>query len=334
VRAYYNDSDPYCCEWLENLVAAGEIAQGDVDRRPIEDVSGDDLRGYGRVHLFAGIGGWDLALRLAKWPDDAPVWTGSCPCQPFSSAGRQLGATDPRHMWPHMLRLIRECRPQRVFGEQVATAIRHGWLDGVCADLETVGYAVGACVLGAHSVSAPHRRQRLWWVADAERGSVRAGGCGAIEGQERALQGTESERQRVRLVAGASRSDERCSVAHGIREGLQRGRGDAISLGYPRAERTGGQWGAAWLHCEEGRFRRVEPTVLPVAYGLPKRLASVRARLGNVAGDARRAFDGARKYRAGAIHGYGNAIVPQVAAEFIGAYMEVAADRADEEDAE
>lgn len=330
MRAYYNDSDPYCCEWLENLVAAGEIAQGDVDRRPIEDVSGDDLRGYGRVHLFAGIGGWDIALRLAKWPDDAPVWTGSCPCQPFSSAGRQLGATDPRHMWPHMLRLIRECRPQRVFGEQVANAIRHGWLDGVCADLETVGYAVGACVLGAHSVSAPHRRQRLWWVADAERSHFRGKGCRQDAATASGVQGTDGERERLRLDAGAV--GERVGDAHltGLRE-PERCFSFSTQHASTQCASADGHWGDTWIECTDGTVRRAEYGICPVAHGLPIRLASVRARLGEVGGDARRSFRGARRYRRGSLRGYGNAIVPQVAAEFIMAYMESAADRADEE---
>ena len=168
-RAYYNELDPCAAGWLRALIADGHIAQGDVDERSIADVSPADLVGYTQCHFFAGIGGWSYALRLAGWPDDRPCWTGSCPCQPYSAAGKGRGAADPRNLWPVWLPLIRECRPVRVFGEQVASAIGHGWLDAVSADLEAEGYTIGATVLGAHSVGAPHIRQRLYWVSHAER---------------------------------------------------------------------------------------------------------------------------------------------------------------------
>ena len=87
MTAYYNEHDAYAAAWLRNLIAAGHIAAGDVDARDIQDVTPDDLTGYTQCHFFAGLGGWSYALRLAGWPDDRPVWTGSCPCQPFSTAG-------------------------------------------------------------------------------------------------------------------------------------------------------------------------------------------------------------------------------------------------------
>lgn len=167
MSAYYNEFDPKAAAWLRELIKEGHIADGDVDTRSITEVQPDDLEGYGQVHFFAGIGGWSLALRLAGVPDTDPVWTGSCPCQPYSSAGKQKGKEDHRHLWPDMFRLVRQRRPARVFGEQVAAAIGHGWLDGVFADMEGEGYACGAVVLGAHSVGAPHIRQRVFWVSDA-----------------------------------------------------------------------------------------------------------------------------------------------------------------------
>src|SRR5437879_4731102 len=87
MTCYYNDSDPFVCAWLRKLIAARLIPAGDVDERPIQEVSPEDVRGYTQAHFFAGIGGWAYALRLAGWPDDRPVWTGSAPCQPFSIAG-------------------------------------------------------------------------------------------------------------------------------------------------------------------------------------------------------------------------------------------------------
>lgn len=167
MAAYYNEVDPYCVAWLRNLIAAGMIAPGDVDERSIEDVRPDDLRGYRQAHFFAGVAGWSYALRLAGIPDDRPIWSGSCPCQPFSAAGKGAGFADERHLWPAFFHLIRECRPKRVVGEQVASNL--AWLDLVQADVEAEGYTFAAVDLCAASVSAPHIRQRLYWVADAQR---------------------------------------------------------------------------------------------------------------------------------------------------------------------
>lgn len=165
--AFYNEHDPRTAEWLRELIRAGRIATGIVDTRDIQHIQEEDLGVFTQVHLFAGIGGWSLALRLAGWPDDRPVWTGSCPCNPFSLAGKGRAFDDSRHLWPSMLSLIRQHRPHTVFGEQVARAIEHSWLDIVASDLEGEEYAVGSVVLGAHSTKAPHIRQRLYWVADA-----------------------------------------------------------------------------------------------------------------------------------------------------------------------
>ena len=82
MATYYNEIDPQAAQWLRNLIAAGHLPDGDVDTRSIEDVHPHEIRGYTQAHFFAGIGGWPLALRLAGWPDDRPVWTGSCPCFP------------------------------------------------------------------------------------------------------------------------------------------------------------------------------------------------------------------------------------------------------------
>ena len=171
---YYNEMDPHAAAWLRELIAAGLIAPGVVDERSIRDVSPDDVVGFTQCHLFAGIGTWSYALRQAGWPDDRPVWTGSCPCQPFSVAGRRLGTSDDRHLWPEMYRLIRECRPDVVFGEQVAGRGGLAWLDLVAADLEDAGYAVGALCAPACGFGAPHIRLRLYWVADAEYAERRA----------------------------------------------------------------------------------------------------------------------------------------------------------------
>ena len=166
MSAYYNENDPYAAQWLRNLISAGAIAAGDVDERSIKEVQANDLKGYDRCHFFAGIGGWDLALNLAGW-GDAPVWTGSCPCQPFSGAGLRKGAADERHLWPALYRLVAECEPATVFGEQVGSPLGREWLAAVRLDLEDLGYACGGADLCAAGVGAPHIRQRLFWVADS-----------------------------------------------------------------------------------------------------------------------------------------------------------------------
>lgn len=165
-RAYYNEIDPSAAAWLRELIKHGQIAPGDVDERSIEDVCPADLLGYTQCHFFAGIGVWSYALRLAGWPDDRPVWTGSCPCQPFSAAGQGKGFSDERHLWPTLFHLIEVCGPERVFGEQVAGKDGLGWLDLVQADLEAVGYTCGAVPFPAAGIGAPHIRERLYWVAD------------------------------------------------------------------------------------------------------------------------------------------------------------------------
>lgn len=152
-RAYYNEIDPFAAQWLRNLIAGGHVAPGDVDERSIVDVRPDDLTGYSQCHFFAGIGIWSAALRDAGYRDSDHVWTGSCPCQPFSAAGQRGGFADERHLWPAFFHLIEQCRPAKVFGEQVASPAGLQWLDLVSADLEGARYAVGAADLCAAGVA-------------------------------------------------------------------------------------------------------------------------------------------------------------------------------------
>ncbi|MBX3017961.1 MAG: DNA cytosine methyltransferase [Bdellovibrionaceae bacterium] len=170
--AYYNENDPKAAAWLRELIKNGHIAQGEVDDRDIRDVTPADLAGFTQHHFFAGIGIWSYALRLAGWPDDRPVWTGSCPCQPFSAAGKGAGFADERHLWPAWHWLIQQCRPGVIFGEQVEGRDGLTWLDLVSTDLEATGYACGPVVLPAAGVGAPHARHRLWFVADTYGGNA------------------------------------------------------------------------------------------------------------------------------------------------------------------
>jgi len=175
VSSYYNENDLFAAAWLRELIKAGLIADGEVDERSIELVRPDELRGFTQCHFFAGIGGWSYALRLAGWPDERECWTFSCPCQRFSSASR--GRQVALDLWPEQRRLLTASRPRVFFGEQVATA--RDWFDGLCDDMESVGYAIGAAVLPAVAVGADHARARIYFVGYANGDGESGGGINA-----------------------------------------------------------------------------------------------------------------------------------------------------------
>lgn len=166
--AYYNEIDEAAAHVLRAQIKAGVIAPGEVDTRSIRDVHATDVRGFVQCHFFAGGGLWSVAARLAGWPDDRPLWTGSCPCQPFSKAarGRGIRFKSERDLWPSWARLIAECRPAKIAGEQIVDG---EWADRLCDDLEAVGYTVWAGVLPACSVQADHERARLYFACNADR---------------------------------------------------------------------------------------------------------------------------------------------------------------------
>ncbi len=340
---YYNEHDPKAAAWLRELIKEGHIPAGDVDERDIQDIKPHELTRYTQQHFFAGIGGWALALRLAEWPDSRPVRTGSCPCQPFSAAGKGLAEKDERHLWPQFRDLITFGEATITFGEQVASADGRLWLAGVRADLEGMGYAVGAADLCSAGVGSPNIRQRLYWMAHAiaERHAQRHQPPGASRGRQGPRPASLRRSQLSRLAYA--------NGGHAGAEGLQRGGqhgqqsedcgsgGLAHSHGGRCDSRDGGQsegqesegrhgqpeqrgaiggvgntdlagsqgrdergdsadewtpWSASvGLPCTDGRTRRIEPGSFPLAHGVSGRV--------------------------GLLRGYGNAIVPWLAAEFI-----------------
>lgn len=163
MNALYNEIDRFCCDWLSNLMDENLITPGKIDDRSIVDLGPDDVAGFERVHFFAGIGTWDFVLSAAKW-GDRPIWTGSCPCQPFSVAGARKGFADERDLWPELKRLIAKRMPPVIAGEQSANAAQ--WLSRLRSDLEALGYAVGAMPIEAASAGAYHYRDRYFFVAD------------------------------------------------------------------------------------------------------------------------------------------------------------------------
>ncbi len=245
MSATYNEFEPYAAQWIRNLAAAGHVAPGVVDERSIKEIQPGEL-GDGQVHLFAGIAVWSHALRMAGYPDSFAVWSASCPCQPFSSAGRGKGVDDSRHLWPDAFRLIKARRPVLVVGEQVASPDGLAWLDAVFADLEGAGYACRAVDICAAGFGAPHIRQRLYWAAvrladAADVGLERWRSGEARDGRDAAR--LESERLRVagRLGNADSEHARRDAGAGARAEGGPRLRpvgdeprtpGAAVRLGY------------------------------------------------------------------------------------------------------
>lgn len=169
----YTDNNPYVCKWTQNLIQKEGLPNGLIIPKDIHTLQAESIKDLKQCHFFNGIGGWPLALKLAKWPTQIKTWTGSCPCQPFSVASiNRRGFDDERHVWPRWRQLIAECHPTTIFGEQVGGPDGREWLSRVRADLELLGYAVGAADLCAASAGAPHPRQRLWWVADSRSKNV------------------------------------------------------------------------------------------------------------------------------------------------------------------
>ncbi len=337
--AYYNEIDPFAAQWLRNLIAAGHIAPGEVDERSIEDVTPDDLRGFTQCHFFAGIGVWSHSLRLAGWPDDKPVWTGSCPCQPFSAAGKGDGFADERHLWPHFFHLISERRPQHVFGEQVASGNANTWFDLVQADLEGMGYAFGLVPFTSAGIGAPHIRERAYWVAhahsqiDDRRRDVRENGRdehsdgshfnGMAYSNDRIRDEGETLRPGWDAVLHGSSVNRLANATGQLHHQCNDGTDEFGWARHPEQNRLGsepvrplevnGFWrDADWLLCRDGKWRPVEPGTFPLVDGAAARMGRVEPGVARVASSN----------RVGRLKGYGNAINAQAAAEFIRAYME------------
>lgn len=286
MSAYYNEFDPFAAEWLRELIKDGLIADGVVDERSIEDVDPKDIKEFTQCHFFAGVGGWSYAARLARWPDNRPMWTGSPPCQSFSTAGNRKGKDDLRHLWPVFFNLIRECQPPVVFGEQVASAIRMDWFDDLQADMENEGYATGMVVLPANFVGAPHKRDRLFYAAERMADTDAYGRIEGVQPIQREL----PERPGSDCIYCGP-------MAHACEQGSQ---GRICGRSYQEWEMEHGHFrcSSTTIYCKDGKYRTIptEPALFPLADGIPNRVGTLR--------------------------GAGNAIVPQVGAEVIRAFME------------
>jgi len=315
----YNENEPFAIRWLEQLQERNLIPGGKIDGRSITELRPEDCGPTS--HFFAGIGGWAHALQLAGWNPARDVWTGSCPCQPFSIAagGAAKGFSDQRHLWPIWRDLIAECRPPVIFGEQTSSNLGREWLSGVRTDLEALGYAVGAADLCAASVNAPHRRQRLYWVAHAGHGGDRGpdrlrdsapgalGAAGEDKGSGQGRQDTGRVRTLDDLTDGGEIGGPVDGPVNPLRGGASNPDTEAKQGRNGPDFRVPGQTGLSdfWdqfdiAECRaidgSTQYRRIEPGLPPVADGLPNRVGRIR--------------------------GFGNAIVPQLAATFIRAFLE------------
>jgi len=334
MNAYYNEIDPNAAKWLRELIKQGHIAPGVVDERSITEITPIELAGFTQCHFFAGIGVWSYALRQSGWADDRPVWTGSCPCQPFSSAGKGAGFADERHLWPSFHWLIQQCQPNVVFGEQVAGKAGETWLDLVQSDLENTGYTCGAAVTAACGFGAPNLRKRLYWVAESMANTTSKG----LEiGTGKASTRPEPQQRPKRLLSISHLADttskghpgsswQSCSGAEGQPDRSTTDCGEDSSVANADSERcdrqrvllrekqgnmpevtrsgedgrpgpTNGFWrDVDWIGCTDGKWRPVEPGLEPLANGAPARVGRLR--------------------------GYGNAINAEQAKAFIESYIQ------------
>lgn len=326
MTAYYNEFDPRAAAWLRMLIQDGLIAPGDVDERSIIDVKPEDLKGYTQHHFFAGIGVWSYALRNAGWSDDIRVCTASLPCQPFSAAGKQKGKEDERHLLPHFLDLVRECGFNTIFGEQVESAIRHGWLDDLQTSMEAEGYAIGHAVLGAHSAGSFHQRQRLYWVAQRV-GNTQHNGQPASP-----ITGSHAETVCNGTTRQNSASEFERASPPGIISGEFGGLGYTGDNGYV-TDQVGRKIGTSeaesrvlqperpdtdieWLYCRDGKYRAIKSGLKPLVDGSATGVG--------YSGDPSQPIDAdySAEARVMRLKGYGNAIHAGTAEMFIRAFME------------
>lgn len=294
-----------------------------------------------QLDLFSGIGGFALAGRMAfgcrhqvhafvecdpfcrkvlkkHWPD-VPViedirdyehdgakidlLTGGFPCQPFSVAGKKKGIDDDRFLWPEMFRIIHAVRPSWVIGENVAGIVKMA-LDFVLSDLESIGYAWSAFIIPACAVNAPHRRDRVWIVANSNEfnGDISGFYSGQIPFEQKAeVQQSSSNSNRERFKkqrqSVSDGTEHACAELH-CENAADTERSECECSGDTRRRRSGFTDG-----CEDAENEGWNEHWLPVA--------------ARICGMAHGLSAGVDRHRRSRLKALGNSIVPQVAAEIM-----------------
>lgn len=294
-----------------------------------------------QIGLFAGIGGFELAARWVGWETIAvseidpfcqkvlqyhfpgaqlhgdikttdftgysgqcDVITGGFPCQPFSAAGKRRGTADERYLWPEMLRVINEVKPRWVIGENVRGLVNwDGGLvfDTVCTELENIGYEVQPFIIPACGVNAPHRRDRIWFIANAK-------GYVTRKQEPKNSEWAEHTTERDKVWSDVTRIGGNGNVADAQNVFNASGLGrNALNNEHGNTEQgqSGREFGATNSARNTWDGFPTQPPVCGGNHGVPDGLDGI-------------AFS---KWRKESIKSYGNAIVPQVAYEIYKAIM-------------
>lgn len=279
VEHIFCDIEPFAQEVLKKHWPGSYIYD---DIRSITNTTGEGLEGS------AGSGEEGRTAGRSSSPGERPfILTGGFPCQPFSAAGLRRGTADDRHLWPEMLRVIRLTEPQWVIAENVRGLVT--WNEGlvleqVCSDLEAAGYEVQPLIIPAVAVNAPHRRDRIWFVAHRNNSGERT----SESGIEQVWATGRPEREHSQSGAGRQNSNAEDPFSFGSsRQVLERQAAEV--------QDEGSSWESDWLE--------VATEFCSVDDGLSVELDGFKL--------------SKSKHRQEQIKAYGNAIVPQVAIEIM-----------------
>lgn len=319
---FFCDTNIFCQAVIRKNFGADSLIYGDIREVNIERVIADTA-GPGRLraqeHKNDGEnsnGGW--GYDITNPPCHVDLLTGGFPCQPFSAAGKRKGRDDDRHLWPEMFRVIGAFRPRWVIAENVRglVNIENGMaLQQVFLDLESIGYAVQAFIIPACAVNAPHRRDRVWIVANNIGGRCNQNGeCGSVEaifrkGSDNAMPLAQSDRHAADAGQPGLQKRYRCDTGRTGQDG------GAVADGS-----TGSTWKQSWLEVAT-RLCRVDD-------GLPARVdgnaKGIRGGyLVEPGGPEGRRLISKSKHREERLKALGNAIVPQVVIEIMKKIKEI-----------